>query len=71
MSGTSEITVSRVMRGSPVVSQNLRDRVMLAANQLGYTPNRLAGALKTQSSNLVAVIVPPSATGFFPKCLMA
>jgi len=69
MSGTSEITVSRVMRGSPVVSQNLRDRVMLAANQLGYTPNRLAGALKTQSSNLVAVIVPSIGNGVFPEVL--
>jgi LacI family gluconate utilization system Gnt-I transcriptional repressor len=43
--------------------------VLAAANELGYTPNRLAGALKTSSSNLVAVIVPSIGNGVFPEVL--
>lgn len=69
LSGVSEISVSRVMRGAPSVSARLRDRVMEAANALGYTPNRLAGALKSQSSNLVAVVVPSIGNGVFPEVL--
>lgn len=69
LSGVSEISVSRVMRSAPSVSVKLRDRVMEAANALGYTPNRLAGALKSQSSNLVAVIVPSIGNGVFPEVL--
>lgn len=69
LSGVSEISVSRVMRNAPSVSQRLRARVLTAANELGYTPNRLAGALKTSSSNLVAVIVPSIGNGVFPEVL--
>lgn len=69
LSGVSEISVSRVMRDAPSVSARLRGRVMEAANALGYTPNRLAGALKSQSSNLVAVIVPSIGNGVFPEVL--
>ncbi|MEM6487975.1 MAG: LacI family DNA-binding transcriptional regulator [Pseudomonadota bacterium] len=69
LSGVSDISVSRVMRGAPSVSAELRDRVMAAADALGYTPNRLAGALKTRSSNLVAVVVPSIGNGVFPEVL--
>lgn len=68
-SGVSEISVSRVMRNAPSVSERLKARVLKAANELGYTPNRLAGALKTSSSNLVAVIVPSIGNGVFPEVL--
>lgn len=69
LSGVSEISVSRVMRNAPSVSDRLRARVLAAADDLGYTPNRLAGALKTSSSNLVAVIVPSIGNGVFPEVL--
>lgn len=69
LSGVSEISVSRVMRNAPSVSERLRARVLAAADDLGYTPNRLAGALKTRSSNLVAVIVPSIGNGVFPEVL--
>ncbi|MFP7672257.1 LacI family DNA-binding transcriptional regulator [Marivita sp. S0852] len=69
LSGVSEISVSRVMRDAPSVSERLRARVLAAANEVGYTPNRLAGALKTRSSNLVAVIVPSIGNGVFPEVL--
>ena len=42
-SGVSEMTVSRVLRGRGDVSTTTRDRVLRAAKDLGYVPNRIAG----------------------------
>ena len=67
LSGVSEISVSRVMRNAPNISDGLRERVEDAARQLGYTPNRLAGGLKSQTSNLVAVVVPSMSNNVFPE----
>ena len=67
--GVSDISVSRVMRNTPNISEALRQKVTRAADELGYTPNRLAGALKARSSNLVAVIVPSMSNAVFPEVL--
>ncbi|WP_159980994.1 LacI family DNA-binding transcriptional regulator [Roseobacter cerasinus] len=67
--GVSEISVSRVMRNAPNISDALRRKVTDAANALSYTPNRLAGALKSQSSNLVAVVLPSMSNAVFPAVL--
>lgn len=66
-SGVSEISVSRVMRDAPNISSKLRARVEAAARELGYTPNRLAGGLKSQTSGLVAVVVPSMSNNVFPE----
>lgn len=69
LSGVSEISVSRVMRDAPNISPDLKAKVRRAATQLGYTPNRLAGALKTRSTPLVAVVAPSISHAVFPKVL--
>ena len=69
LAGVSEISVSRVMRNAPNISASLRQRVEKAAHTLNYTPNRLAGALKNQSSNLVAVVLPSMSNDVFPAVL--
>lgn len=69
LAGVSEISVSRVMRNAPNISASLRDKVLDAANSLSYTPNRLAGALKNQNSNLVAVVLPSMSNDVFPTVL--
>lgn len=69
LAGVSEISVSRVMRNAPNISEKLRVKVMKAANTLSYTPNRLAGALKNQSSNLVAVVLPSMSNDVFSSVL--
>lgn len=69
LAGVSEISVSRVMRDAPNISNALRERVMSAANALSYTPNRLAGALKNQSSNQVAVVLPSMSHSVFSSVL--
>lgn len=69
LAGVSEISVSRVMRNAPNISASLRKRVEDAARTLSYTPNRLAGALKNQNSNLVAVVLPSMSNDVFPAVL--
>jgi LacI family gluconate utilization system Gnt-I transcriptional repressor len=68
-SGVSEMTVSRVLRGSGEVSEATRERVMQAVRALGYVPNRIAGGLASQRVNLVAVIVPSFGNLVFPEVL--
>ena len=68
-SGVSELTVSRVLRNRGDVSQNTRDKVLLAAKQLGYVPNKIAGALASQRVNLVAVIIPSLSNMVFPEVM--
>jgi len=67
--GVSEITVSRVMRGAPNISEKMRVRVLQAVEQLNYAPNRLAGALASRTSDLLAVIVPSMTHSVFPEVL--
>ena len=68
-SGVSEMTVSRVLRNRGDVSQNTRDKVLLVAKQLGYVPNKIAGALASQHVNLVAVIIPSLSNMVFPEVM--
>ena len=69
-SGVSEMTVRRVLRGRGDVSPTTREKVLTAAKELGYVPNKIAGALASQRVNLVAVIIPSMANMVFPEVMM-
>ena len=69
-SGVSDMTVSRVLRGRGDVSQATREKVLLAAKELGYVPNKIAGPLASQRVNLVAVIIPSMSNMVFPEVMM-
>ena len=68
-SGVSEMTVSRVLRNRGDVSEATRTRVLAAAKELGYVPNKIAGALASSRVNLVAVIIPSLSNMVFPEVL--
>ena len=68
-SGVSEMTVSRVLRNRGDVSQATREKVLAAAKELGYVPNKIAGALASNRVNLVAVIIPSLSNMVFPEVL--
>lgn len=56
--GVSQATASRVLSGSDhPVNSATRERVLVAAKQLGFEPNRLARALATARSQTVGVVV--------------
>lgn len=68
-SGVSEMTVSRVLRNRGDVSDRTREKVLAAAKELGYVPNKIAGALASNRVNLVAVIIPSLSNMVFPEVL--
>jgi len=68
-SGVSEMTVSRVLRNRGDVSEVTRAKVREAARELGYVPNKIAGALASNRVNLVAVIIPSMANMVFPEVI--
>ncbi len=68
-SGVSEMTVSRVLRNRGDVSETTRERVLEKAKELGYVPNKIAGALASQRVNLVAVIIPSMSNMVFPEVM--
>lgn len=70
-SGVSEMTVSRVLRNRGDVSAATREKVLAAAKQLGYVPNKIAGALASQRVNLVAVVIPSLSNMVFPEVMSA
>ncbi|EBA14640.1 transcriptional regulator, LacI family protein [Roseobacter sp. SK209-2-6] len=67
--GVSEMTVSRVLRNRGDVSEKTRVKVLTAAKELGYVPNKIAGALASSRVNLVAVIIPSLSNMVFPEVL--
>ncbi|SEL12886.1 LacI family DNA-binding transcriptional regulator [Pacificibacter marinus] len=69
VSGVSEMTVSRVLRNRGDVSEATREKVLKAARDLGYVPNKIAGALASSRVNLVAVIIPSLSNMVFPEVM--
>lgn len=67
--GVSQSAVSRVFRPGLSVSQKTRDKVMTAANRMGYRPNAIARMLITKQSGMVAVIVSSRANVNYPEVL--
>ena len=55
--GVSRATVSRVINGSPKVSESARLAVSHAVEQLGYVPNRAARSLVTRRTDSMALVV--------------
>ena len=56
--GVSPMTVSKALRDTGRLSAGTRARIKLLADELGYVPNSLAGALSSRTSKLVAVLIP-------------
>lgn len=56
LAGVSTQTVSRVINGSPSVTDSTRDRVNKAIASLGYIPNKNAQILSRNQSNVLGII---------------
>ncbi len=66
--GVSRSTVSLVLNNvaSARISEVTRDRVLVAARELGYAPNVIAQSLKTRRSRVIGLVVPSIVNPFFP-----
>ena len=56
LAGVSHQTVSRVVNGSPLVTDRTRTRVLAAIRELNYRPNKAARNLAAKRSTLIGVI---------------
>ncbi|EAS45617.1 LacI family DNA-binding transcriptional regulator [Photobacterium profundum] len=71
LAGVGSMTVSRALRTPDQVSDKLRDKIQQVVDELGYIPNKAAGALASGQSYSIAVILPSLAekacTSFIPS----
>ncbi len=67
----SAATVSRVLAGKPHVSAAVRVRVLAAAKDLGYRPNRIARSLRVQRSRFIGLVVSDVQNPFFNRVVRA
>ncbi|WP_097870629.1 LacI family DNA-binding transcriptional regulator [Streptomyces sp. rh34] len=65
--GVGRGTASRVINGSPRVSDTTRQAVEAAVAELGYVPNRAARALAGNRTDAIALVVPEPETRFFAE----
>ena len=56
--GVSVATVSRVINADPAVKPATKEKVMAAAERLGFSPNLAARSLKLSKSRTVGIIIP-------------
>lgn len=69
--GVSQAAVSMVLGGTTEsgLPTDTVARIQAAAKELGYVPNRLARALKTQRTMTIACIVPDITNPFYPALI--
>lgn len=67
--GVSQSAVSRVFSPGASVSDAMRQRVLQAADELGYRPNAIARAMISGRSHLIAVLVAYLDNLFYPLVL--
>lgn len=67
LAGVSRQTVSRAINDKGEISQETKERVMTAVEQLGYRPNRLAQGMVTQRTYTIGLILSNITNPFFPE----
>lgn len=55
--GTSPSTASRALSGNGYVAADVRERVLVAADRLGYVPDSIARSLRNRTSRAVGVLI--------------
>ncbi|MCX5231891.1 LacI family DNA-binding transcriptional regulator [Streptomyces sp. NPDC006553] len=65
--GVGRGTVSRVINGSPRVSEQAKAAVEQAVAELGYVPNRAARALAGSRTDAVALVIPETEARLFAE----
>ena len=69
--GVSVATVSNVLNGKPNAGRIIRKKVLHAAKQLGYRPNRAAQAMRTGRTRAIGLVLPDLTNPFFPELAQA
>src|SRR2546423_5696464 len=69
--GVSKATVSRVFRDPDLVNVRTRERVLLAASEVGYAPEPVAQGTRSSRTGSIGLIVPDIVNPFFPPAIKA
>jgi len=69
LAGVSKSTVSRVINGSQAVTDETREKIEKAMEELRYTPSAAARTLSSKQTNVIGVIFPDSSEYFFGQLL--
>ncbi len=67
--GVSIATVSRALRNSHEVSDELRERVQKLAKELNYRPNPFAQSLRSEAPKVIGVVVPNLVAHYYSAVL--
>ena len=67
LAGVTQATVSYVVNNSANISDEVKARVNEAIKQLNYSPNFNARALKTNSSNIIGIILPDIVNQYYSR----
>lgn len=65
--GVGIATVSRYINDDGYVSQEVREKIRIAIDELNYKPNALARALFTKSSKMIGLIIPNIVNPVYPE----
>jgi LacI family transcriptional regulator len=65
--GVSVATVSNALNGKRNVGQAMRQKILRAAQDLGYRPNRAAQAMRTGQTLAIGLVLPDLTNPFFPE----
>jgi len=63
----SVATVSHVINNTRYVTPELRQRVLAAMRELDYEPNLVARGLRSNRTNLIALVIPDITNPYFPE----
>ena len=67
--GVSIATVSRALRSSPEIGQEMQARVKELARRLNYRPNPFAQSLRKEAPRVIGVVVPNLVTHYYAAVL--
>lgn len=67
--GVSQATVSRVFSAGSNVSEALKQKVMRAAEELGYYPNYFSSGLSPEATHIIGIVNPNFSSPFYFKAL--
>jgi LacI family transcriptional regulator, galactose operon repressor len=65
--GVAKSTVANALSGKGTVSETTRQRILQAAQELGYRPNTVARSLYLHKTFTIALILPNIANPFYPE----
>ena len=67
--GVSIATVSRALRGSHEVGDEMKEKVRALAKKLNYRPNPFAQSLRKEAPRVIGVVVPNLVTHYYAAVL--